>query len=201
MKIGILGTGYVAGLLATAWSKAGHEVTLGSRDPEAKALDFPVATLEQTVAGADVVVNALLGSVALDVISGVDAAIFAGRTVLDVANATTPSFELVYPNSSLAEHLQAALPDARIVKSLNTAAMTLITDPAQIGTSTVFLSGDDDAAKAEASSLIRDLGWPRESILDLGGIVTARGPEHYIVLFAQLTGALKTGALNIDVVR
>ena len=201
MKIGILGTGYVAGLLAAAWAKAGHEVTLGSRDPEAKALDFPVATLEQTVAGADVVVNALLGSVALEVISGVDAAIFADRTVLDVANATTPSFELVYPNSSLAEHLQAALPDARIVKSLNTAAMTLITDPAQIGTSTVFLSGDDDTAKAEASGLIRDLGWPRESILDLGGIATARGPEHYIVLFSQLGGALKTGAFNIDVVR
>ena len=44
MKIGILGTGHVARLLASAWANAGHEITLGSRDPGAKRLDFPVQT-------------------------------------------------------------------------------------------------------------------------------------------------------------
>ena len=58
MKIGILGTGNVAQLLATAWGKAGREITLGSRDPSSKRLDFPVKTLADTVRWADVVVNA-----------------------------------------------------------------------------------------------------------------------------------------------
>ena len=39
MKIGILGTGHAAHLLASAWATAGHEITLGSRDPGAKQVD------------------------------------------------------------------------------------------------------------------------------------------------------------------
>ena len=58
MKIGILGTGHVARLLASAWANAGHQITLGSRDPGAKRLDFSVKTLADTVRWADVVVNA-----------------------------------------------------------------------------------------------------------------------------------------------
>ena len=58
MKLGILGTGHAASLLASAWANAGHEITLGSRDPGAKRLDFSVKTLADTVRWADVVVNA-----------------------------------------------------------------------------------------------------------------------------------------------
>src|SRR5690242_2463559 len=140
MKIGILGTGNVAGLLATAWGKAGHEITLGSRDPGSKRLDFPVRTMADTVRWADVVVNATPGVVSLATLSAVDAGLFAGKTLIDLANALTPEFNLAYPNSSLAQRLQAALPGARVVKTLNTGAMTLLAAPRRIGPSTVFLS-------------------------------------------------------------
>jgi 8-hydroxy-5-deazaflavin:NADPH oxidoreductase len=199
MKLGILGTGHVATTLGPAWSKA-HEVTLGSRDAAARSGDFPVRPLDETVRDADIVVNAILGSVAVDVISGIEPGVFSGKTLVDVANATTPAFDLVYPNSSLAEHLQAARPDARVVKSMNHAAITTIVNPHLIGPSSVFLSGDDAAAKAQAAGLLRDLGWSDDDIIDLGGIETARGPEHYLVLFARLAGLLRTEAFNIRVI-
>jgi 8-hydroxy-5-deazaflavin:NADPH oxidoreductase len=200
MKLGILGTGHVATTLGAAWRKT-HEVTLGSREPGGKDIGFPVRSLTDTVTAADVVVNAILGSAAVQVISGIEAGAFAGKTMIDVANATTPSFDLLYPNSSLAEKLQAARPDAHVVKSMNTAAITTIANPSVIGPSSVFLSGDSAGAKREVAGLLRDLGWSDDDIVDLGGIETARGPEHYLVLFAKLAGLLRTEAFNIRVVR
>ena len=127
--------------------------------------------------------------------------LFAGKTLLDVANALTPAFALVYPNSSLAEHLQAALPSARVVKTLNTGAMTLMADPRRIGPSSVFLSGNDGEAKAQTAALLRDLGWSDDDIVDLGSVESARGPEHYSLLGFGLVGALKSEAVNIRVIR
>ena len=118
-----------------------------------------------------------------------------------MSNAVTPTFDLVYPNASLAEKLQEALPNAHLVKSMNTAAMTLITNPTRIGPSSVFLSGNSAQAKAETAGLLRDLGWTDDAIVDLGGIESARSAEAYILLFATLAGALKTDAFNVSVGR
>jgi 8-hydroxy-5-deazaflavin:NADPH oxidoreductase len=73
--------------------------------------------------------------------------------------------------------------------------------PSAIGPSTVFLSGDDPDAKATAAQLVQDLGWPENAILDLGGIASARGPEHYFLMFAALLRALGTATFNIRIVR
>jgi 8-hydroxy-5-deazaflavin:NADPH oxidoreductase len=199
MQLGILGTGHVATTLAAAWSSK-HEIALGSRDPAVKDVGHRVVPLADAITAADVVVNAILGAVAVEVISGIPAGIFGGKTLIDVANATTPSFDLVYPNSSLAEQLQDARPDANVVKTLNSTAITFGVNPAQLGPTSVFLSGNSDQAKAQAAELLQDLGWSADDIIDLGGVHTARGPEHYLVLFAQLAGLLKTEAFNIRVV-
>jgi 8-hydroxy-5-deazaflavin:NADPH oxidoreductase len=201
MKLGILGTGNVAVILSEAWRKAGHEITLGSRDPSSKNLGFEVTSLADCVSGADVVVNAILGSAALETISAMDADLFAGKTVIDVSNATTPQFDPTYSDSSLAARLQEALPSANVVKSMNTAAMSVVTRATIVPTSSLFLSGNSAEAKREAAGLIRDLGWSDEEIVDLGGIETARGPEQYVVMFATLAGALKSEAFNIRLVR
>jgi predicted dinucleotide-binding enzyme len=201
MDIGILGTGKVAQILATGWSAAGHGVTLGSRDPDSKTLDFPVASLDVTVAAADIVVNATPGADSLQTLSGIGVRIFDGKTLIDVANANTPAFELVYPNSSLAEKLQSALPGARVVKTMNTAAMAIMTNPSAIAASSVFMSGNDSAAKAEVSTLLADFGWAPESIVDLGGIESARGTEHYFLMFAALMQMQKSPIFNILLVR
>ncbi len=150
MRIGVLGTGGVAQTLAGAWSKAAHEVYLGSRDPGSKSLDLPVGSLDDVVAGAEVVVNATPGAVSLD--------------------------------------------------TLNTAAMTVLTDPASLGPSSVFLSGNDSDAKATVGGLLADLGWAGDEIIDLGDITTARGVEHYFLLFVALM-QLGGPKFNIRVVR
>lgn len=201
MRLAILGTGNVAQILARRCSETGHQVTFGSRDPASKAgLDAPVTPLAEAVAGHDVVLNATPGSASLEMAEGIGAAAFAGKVLIDVANANTPSFELVYPNSSLGEKLQAALPEARVVKTMNTAAMTVMTRPTALPPSSVFLSGDDAGAKATVKSLLTDFGWPEDSIVDLGGIVSARGTETYFLMFAALMQALRTPAFNIRLV-
>jgi len=201
MRLAILGTGNVAQTLARRWSATGHEITFGSRDPESKGiLGAPVTSSATAVAGSDVVVNATPGSASLELVEGIGAAAFAGKVLVDVANANTPSFELVYPNSSLAEKLQAALPAAKVVKTMNTAAMSIMTEPATLPPSSVFVSGDDEGAKATVVSLLTDLGWPDGSIVDLGGIASARGTEHYFLMFAALMQSLRTPAFNIRLI-
>jgi len=202
MQIGILGTGNVAQTLARRWLAAGHKITYGSRDPMGKGhLGAPVAPLGAAVENADVVVNATPGSASLEIVERVGAPAFAAKVLVDVANQASPSFdELLYPNSSVAEKLQAALPEAKVVKTMNTAAMTVMTEPGSLPPSTVFLSGDDADAKATVTSLVEDFGWPSESIIDLGGIASARGPEHFVLLFGALMRSLGSPKFNIRIV-
>ena len=201
MKITILGTGKVAHALGAGWRKAGHDVVLGARDASVADPDFEVTSLQEALAAGDVVVNAITGAAALAAITALDTTAMAGKTLLDAANAVTATGDLVYPNSSLAEHLQAALPAVHVVKSVNTAAIEVQADPSLVGPATVFLSGDDDAAKAQVKNLLDDLGWKDDGIIDLGGIQTARGPESYVVLFFATIGVLKTPFFNIHIVR
>ena len=201
MKIAILGTGGVAHALGAGWKKSGHDVIFGARDASATDPDFEITGLQDALAAGDVIVNAITGAVALAAITALDASAMAGKTLLDATNAVTDRGDLVYPNSSLAEHLQAALPDVHVVKSLNTAAIEVQADPSLTGPATVFLSGDDDTAKNEVRDLLHDLGWKDEAIIDLGGIQTARGPESYIVLFFDTIRVLKTPFFNIHISR
>jgi 8-hydroxy-5-deazaflavin:NADPH oxidoreductase len=201
MKIAILGTGKVAHALGAGWKKAGHEVILGARDASVSDPDFEVTGLQDALVAGDVIVNAITGAVALDAITALDVSAMAGKTLLDATNAVTANGDLVYPNSSLAEHLQAGLPDVRVVKSLNTAAIEVQADPSLAGPATVFISGDEETAKAEVRRLLYDLGWTDEGIIDLGGIQTARGPENYIILFFETIGVLKTPFFNIHISR
>jgi 8-hydroxy-5-deazaflavin:NADPH oxidoreductase len=201
MKIAILGTGKVAHALGAGWKKSGHDVIFGARDASAADPDFEITGLQDALAAGDVIVNAITGAVALQAITALDPSAMAGKTLLDVTNALTGTGDLVYPNSSLAEHLQAALPAVHVVKSLNTAAIEVLADPSLVGPATVFVSGDDEAAKSEVKGLLHDLGWKDEGIMDLDGIGTARGPENYAVLFFEIATVLKSRFFNIHVTR
>jgi predicted dinucleotide-binding enzyme len=202
MRIAILGTGHMATTLAGGFVAAGHPVTFGSREPDAHPGLAPhVSDIPSAIEGSDLVVSALRASVALDVLSTHSEAL-AGRVLLDIGNAVTERFDLMYPNSSLGAAIQSALPRTRVVKSLNTLAGTLSIAPDSVSTpTTVFLSGDDAGAKSLVSGLLADLGWSSDRQIDLGGIESARGPEHYFLLFATIMQALRTPAFNIAVRR
>ena len=202
MHIAILGTGHMATTLGAGLRAVGHTVAFGSRDPGAHPDLAPaVSDYRTAVEGSDLVVSALQASIALDTLTG-QRELLAHRVLLDIGNAVTPRFELMYPNSSLGAALQQALPTTSVVKSLNTLAGTLTVAPASLSApSTVFLSGDDANAKKLVAGLLADLGWAAEQQIDLGDIETARGPEHYFLLFAGLMQALRTPTFNISVTR
>jgi 8-hydroxy-5-deazaflavin:NADPH oxidoreductase len=88
-----------------------------------------------------------------------------------------------------------------VVKTMNTAAMAVMTQPASLPPSSVFVSGDDAGAKATVVTLLRDFGWLEQSVIDLGGVRSARGPEHYLLLFAALWQALGTPAFKVRLVQ
>jgi hypothetical protein len=202
MKIAVLGAGKVGSILAYGLLNAGHEVLFGVRDPEGRTgFSAPVATVAEAVAGAETVVNALPGGVTLDLLQQVGAETFAGKVLIDVANAITPDYMLLYPQDSLGAKLQAALPSAHVVKTLNTVPADVMEDPRSLpADTTVFLSGNDRAAKETVGRLLADLGWRHEVQFDLGGIDTARATEHYLYLSLALLTATRSTAYNIAVV-
>ena len=198
----MLGTGGVGFTLARALSAAGHDVTLGSRVPEAhEGLPVRVLGYAEAARSAEVVVNATPGRVSLQTLIAVGSAWLDGKILLDAANAGADDGSLVYPNGSLAGELQRAFPAARVVKALSTFNTSVMTEPGILPVpTTAFIAGDDLDAKRTVAELIVDLGWPGQQILDLGGLDAARAIEHYYPLFLATYQALRTLRFNIGVV-
>ncbi|TDU73730.1 hypothetical protein EDD91_0338 [Streptomyces sp. KS 21] len=196
--IGILGAGRVGTNLAGKLSAAGHHVTLGTRNPEdttartiGLAPRIAFADHRTTARTTDIVINATPGDSSLDRLTDLRAEL-SGKILIDVSNATRDIAEglpgdLCYPGSSLAERLQAALPDTHVVKTLNTMLFTVMTAPDTLATPpTAYLSGDSEPAKKTVSGLLGDLGWQPERIEDLGDITSARATEAMILVVPHI---------------
>ncbi len=213
MNIAILGTGIVARTVTPQLLAAGHSVVLGSRDPRDETLaewlsqqtgDVRAASHADAASGADLVINALPGDVALSALTAINPSALSGKVLLDLANAVVPGdsgMDLLYPNASLAAAIQHALPETLVVKSMNTMSALVMEDPAALPSLTnVFLCGNDADAKQAVSKLLSDLGWPEQAILDLGGIDAARATEHLFPLLAALYATTGTLRLNFAVI-
>ena len=209
MQIAILGTGAVGRALGKALSGAGHEVVIGTRDPEQTMAREEWAGVELRLAayedlGAEVWINATNGSRSLPALQAVGEALN-GKVVIDVSNPLDmshgfPPSLFVSNTESLAEQLQRELPEARLVKMFNTMANEVMVDPRGLGEdSTVFIAGNDASARQIAASLAADLGW--NDVFDLGDLSAARGLEMYIPLWLRIYGQLGRPAFNIKVVR
>ncbi|MGW6389427.1 NADPH-dependent F420 reductase [Streptomyces sp. NPDC055103] len=212
MKVAVLGTGEVGRRLATKLVSLGHEVTMGSRTADnAEAVKWAEAhggahgTFADAAGPAELVVNATGGLVSLAVLEAVGAAGLRGKVLVDVSNAL--DFSEGFPpkvatpdGGSVAEQLQRAFPEARVVKTLNTMTNTVMVEPGRVpGRHNVFLSGDDEDAKAVVADLLRSFGWPADRILDLGDLSSARATEQLMQLWLRLYGVLGTGDFNFSV--
>lgn len=199
MKIAVLGTGKVGSALGQKLSSAGHEVTYGSRSPSTS--DGTVSHRE-AVESAEIVITAVPGTDVVATLEAIGADVLGDKIVLDPSAAFTPQMTMAYPGDSVAGRVQTRFPQARVVKTLNTMNFTIMVDPmSSLAEATVFLSGDDTAAKAVVHGLLGDLGWPEPSILDLGGIETALATEHVAPLFFATVRALQTATFNFTVSR
>lgn len=167
MKIAILGTGNMGAGLATALAGAGHEISLGARDP-AKAAALAEQIGHGAVGGgiaaaarlADVVILALPFGAAADVIPLAED--LSGKVVVDISNPVSEDFRslVVGFTTSAAEEIQKLAPQARVVKAFNTIFAPLLAPQARTGkTLQVFVAGDDAAAKASVSALAQSIGF------------------------------------------
>lgn len=208
--IGILGTGDVGRVLASAWLAAGHPVTLGSRsaDNEKAATWLSQARAERPGAAAaagtfadaaragDVLVIATLWSGTLNAVELAGEANFAGKTVIDTTNPLdfsrgVPPTLAVGTTDSAGEILQRRLPAAHIVKAFNTIGNPHMNKPSFAGgTPDMFIAGDDVGAKAVVTALCAELGWP---VVDAGPITSARWLEALAMLWITLYFATGDG--------
>jgi predicted dinucleotide-binding enzyme len=214
MKIGVLGTGMVGNALATKFAGIGHEVKMGARDAKSdKAAAWAASagakaspgTFADAAAFGEVVLNCTSGAGSLDALKAAGAANLRGKVLVDVANPLDfsrgmPPSLFTVANDSLGERIQAAFPDARVVKALNTVNASVMVDPKRVpGVSDLFVCGNDAAAKAEVTRILKEwFGWP--VVVDLGDITAARATEAYLLLWLRLSGAFQTADLNVHVV-
>jgi 8-hydroxy-5-deazaflavin:NADPH oxidoreductase len=212
MKIGVLGTGMVGRMLGSKLVELGHEVSMGSRDPDNEdARAWAAAAGETASAGifaeaaefGEVVFNCTAGMHSVEALDAAGAENLDGKVLIDVANSLDfsqgrpPTLGIVN-TESLGERIQAAHPEARVVKALNTVNCEVMVDPAIVpGDHVIFVCGDDEGAKAEATRLLGGFGWPGDRVIDLGDISQARGPEMYLPLWLRLMGPLDTIHFNI----
>ena len=145
--------------------------------------------------------NAVQGVDSIPLLTSIGADNLDGTVLWDIANAANPDFSLAILDDSLGRRIQEAFPDVKVVKAANNVAAVVLADPSTLpAPTTLFLSGDDTGAKEVVSGLLVDLGWPRQSLFDLGGIANAYGQEHYLPLFGTLLQQLGTPLFNIAIV-
>jgi 8-hydroxy-5-deazaflavin:NADPH oxidoreductase len=191
-RIAVLGSGTVGRTLADHLTELGHEVHVGTRSE---------GTYGQAAAQGDLIVNATAGTASLEALEAAGAENLAGKVLLDVANPLVREeggVGLEDAPGSLAERIQEAFPDARVVKALNTVNAALMVRPELVpGEHVLFMAGDDDAAKQTVLALLGELGWPPGRVLDLGGLRAARATEAYLPLWVQLMGTIGHPRFNV----
>jgi 8-hydroxy-5-deazaflavin:NADPH oxidoreductase len=215
MKIGVLGTGTVGQTLATKLTVVGHDVTLGSRTANnEKAVAWAkqagakaaASTFEQAAASAEVVFNCTVGSATLDVLRMAKETNLAGKVLVDVSNPLDfskgmPPSLTVCNTDSLGEQVQRALPNTKVVKTLNTMWSGIMVNPRMISETHVnFVCGNDAGAKTTVKTLLKSFGWHDEELMDLGDITASRGMEMWLPLWLRIFGATKSGAFNLKLV-
>ncbi|MCB0306006.1 MAG: NAD(P)-binding domain-containing protein [Calditrichaeota bacterium] len=194
MKIGILGSGIVGKTLAGGFLKHGYEVMAGSRQPE-KLQDWKAeigpklqtGNYSETAAFADIIVLAVKGTVARDVLklAGIDN--LSGKTVLDatnpIADAAPVNGVLQFFSSldeSLMEQLQNLAPKANFVKAFNSVGAHVMVNPKFETRPTMFICGNNEAAKEITKKILDQFGWEVE---DMGGTEAARAIEPLCILW------------------
>jgi predicted dinucleotide-binding enzyme len=194
MKVGVLGSGDVAKTLAAGFLKHGHQMRIGTRHPEkladwtARHTEVSTGMFADTAKFGDLVVLAVKGSVAALVLRSAGATNLEGKPVIDVTNpiADAPPVNGVLKffttlDNSLMEQLQREFPGARLVKAFNSVGNAFMVSPQfKGGTPTMFICGDDDAAKNTVRGILDQFGWETE---DLGRVEAARAIEPLCILW------------------
>ena len=193
MKVGVLGSGDVAKALASGFLKHGHEVTIGTRTPE-KLADWAkrnpagsTGTFAAAAAFGQLLVLAVKGAATGDVLRLAGVQNLAGKTVVDASNpiADAPPDHGVLRlftthDQSLMEQLQREFPGVSFVKAFNSVGAAFMVDPQfEAGKPTMFICGNDGAAKTSVGKILDEFGW---ETADMGSAEAARAIEPLCIL-------------------
>lgn len=221
----VFGTGTVGQALAGRLSSNGHKVIVGTRNVadtlarkdndmygnppfaiwQKDHPDVQLGTFKKAASLSEVIVNCTMGHGSLDALQSAGESELNGKILIDIANPLDfsqgfPPSLLVCNTDSLGEQIQTAFPMLKVVKTLNTMNAWLMVNPALVpGNHTVFMSGNDKAAKETVKGILNRFGWEDRNILDLGDITTARGTEMLLPVWVRLFGALKTPMFNFHI--
>jgi 8-hydroxy-5-deazaflavin:NADPH oxidoreductase len=197
MKVGVLGSGDVAKALAAGFIKHGHETMVGTRDT-AKLAEWVRAnpkaatgSFSEAAAFGEVVVLAVKGSVAADVLRAAGSKNLDGKLVMDATNpiADAPPTNGVLKffttfDESLMERLQREFPGVHFVKAFNSVGNGQMVNPQyKGGRPTMFICGNDDGAKVIAVQILEQFGW---ETADMGKVESARAIEPLCMLWCSL---------------
>ena len=215
MKIGVFGTGTVGSTIATKLAKLGHEVKMGSRTAgNAKAAAWVKAsgakawqgTFAEAAAFGELLFNCTSGVGALAALELAGKKNIGSKILVDVSNPLDfskgmPPSLTVCNTDSLAEQIQRAFPEAKVVKALNTMNANLMVDPSLVkGDHDVFVCGNDAGAKAQVTELLKGgFGW--KHVVDVGDLTAARGQEMFVIFWVRLFSAGGSPMFNVHVVR
>jgi 8-hydroxy-5-deazaflavin:NADPH oxidoreductase len=194
MKIGILGSGVVAQTLGAGLLKHGYEVMAGTRD-QTKLVEWATAhpkaflgSFRDAAKFGEAVVLAVKGTAAAAALRDAGSENLAGKLVIDSTNpiADAPPVNGVLQfftnsNDSLMEQLQREFPHARLVKAFNSVGSAQMVNPSYAaGRPTMFLCGNDDAAKKTVTTILEKFGW---ETADMGKAEAARAIEPLCMLW------------------
>ncbi len=175
---------------------------IGSREPSkpdlrtwlsADGAGVEAGTFAEAAAYGELLVLAVLGNAAEEVIADAGPANFGGKVVIDTMNPLDysrgfPPRLSITGEDSLGERVQRALPDAKVVKAFNTIGNPYFVDPSfSEGQPTMLIAGDDENAKRTVGQALADFGWP--AVVDIGGIEGARELEAISIAWVKIGGA------------
>lgn len=171
------------------------------------APEVKLGTFADATKFADVVFLCTNGAATLDALKAAKPENFKGKTVVDITNALDfsrgmpPSLLPQFSNTnSLAEEIQRALPETKVVKSLNIVNCEVMVNAKKTnGDPTMFVAGNDAKAKDEVKGILKQFGW--SDVIDLGDISGARGMEMLVITWVRIWAALQNGYFGFKIVR
>jgi predicted dinucleotide-binding enzyme len=204
VRIGVLGSGDVGRVLAAGFVSLGHDVKIGSRNPQklqawadAAGTRASTGTFADTARFGDILVLATLGAGTEDAIRLAGIENFDGKVVIDTTNPLDfsqgiPPRLYVGHTDSLGEQIQRLIPNARVVKGFNTVGNAHMVSPQfPGGPPDMFICGNDDDAKKIVAQICEHFGW---GVIDIGGIEGSRHLEPMCIVW--VLHGVRSGSWN-----